>query len=377
MDLRYGIADENVQKRSIRDVILRERQQYEKVLPDGGHAPLRDRTCSAIVPLSFSLRAGELAVINCLNRLAAGGIRAVHFSPVILLPPGTQEDVLRGLVRQICRAAFPHGVRIGDVHAEVTDAVTRPVVVGSAEGVPLCAPAGCSPEEAEVKVEVKEGWDIVLMGPVGMEGTYILVSEYMELLQKRFPIPFLMRMAGLCSELCILDAAQAACLAASTEQGAPDDQRDGWRDRRAGRLDPEEACPTGKGDTPRACPGVEMVSLGEGGFFAGLWELSRRTGCGLEADLQAVPLLQETVEITNELGINPYAMRSAGSLLIAAKSGEGIVQRLWEAGRTAVRIGTLTGGREKVLRNGEERRYLDRPQTDALSAWMHDYRKNA
>jgi hydrogenase maturation factor len=114
-----------------------------------------------------------------------------------------------------------------------------------------------------------------------------------------------------------------------------------------------------------------MVSLSGGGFFAGLWELSKRTGCGLTIDLPLVPILQETIEITNYLEINPYLMRSAGCLLIAAHDGKKMVEALQAADIPAVCIGTLQDSNDKIIRNGEELRSLDRPQTDALDMYLH------
>ena len=324
MDLRYGSADENVRKRSILDVILHERQKFEK-LQDGFSSDtgffLETESC-----LLCPSRAGELAVISAVNRLAAGGIRAGLFSPVILLPPGTQEDVLRDLMHQICRTAFAHGIMIGEVKAEVTDAVTRPIVIGTAAGDRFCGE-----DPAEYSASGKG--DIILAGPVGMEGTYILVCEQFQALRERFSMSILARMKGLNEKLSVLHAAETAAQISESAGISP-----------------------------------VMVSLGEGGFFAGLWELSKKTGCGMDIDLQSVPLLQETIEITDFFGINPYSMRSAGSLLIAAADGNKILQRLEEQGRIAVRIGQLTAGKEKIIRNGEDVRYLDRPQTDTLAS---------
>jgi hydrogenase maturation factor len=324
MDLRYGSADENVRKRSIRDVILHEGHKFEKV--QNGFPSDTGFYLEAEPSLLCPSRAGELAVISAVNRLAAGGIRAGIFTPVILLPPGTQEDVLRELMRQICRTAFAHKIRIGEVKAEVTDAVTRPIVIGTAAGDRFCelCPAGY-PAAGES--------DIILAGPVGMEGTYILVCEQFQALRERFSMSILARMKGLNEKLSVLPIAERAA----------------EKSEKAGTV-------------------PVMVSLGEGGFFAGLWELSKKTGCGLDIDLQSVPLLQETIEITDFFGINPYSMRSAGSLLIAAADGKKIQRRLEEEGRIAVRIGKLTAGKEKIIRNGEDVRYLDRPQTDTLAS---------
>lgn len=320
MDLRYGSADENVRKRSILDVILHEWQKFEKL--QKGFSSDTGFYSETEPSLLCPSRAGELAVISAVNRLAADGIRAGIFSPVILLPPGTQEEELRDLMRQICRTAFAQRIMIGEVKAEVTDAVTRPIVIGTASGDRFCRECP----------SVREG-EIILAGPIGMEGTYILVCEQFQALRERFSMSILTRMKGLNEKLSILPAAETA---AKTSENA---------------------------DTVPA-----MVSLGEGGFFAGLWELSKKTGCGLDIDLQSVPLLQETIEITDFFGINPYSMRSAGSLLIAAADGKKIMQRLEEEGRIAVRIGKLTAGKEKIIRNGEDVRYLDRPQTDTLAS---------
>ena len=298
MDLRYGSADENVRKRSIQDIILHERQRFENRSERAG----KIQTSKQIIcdsgfgfgtetALICPSRAGELAVINAVNRLAAEGIRTTLFSPVVLLPPGTQEDVLRDLIGQICRRAFAEGIEIGRVQADVTDAVTRPLVIGTAAGESFFERL---PDHIPAAGDLKEG-DIIAVGPVGLEGTCILVCE-------------------------------------------------------------------------------QFKALRESGFFAGLWELSGKTGCGLEADLQTVPILQETIEITDYFGINPYAMRSAGSLLIAARDGDRLIQRFAEKGRAAVRIGKLTSGKDKIIRNGEDVRYLDRPQTDALVQW---YRESA
>ena len=336
MDLRYGSADENVRKRSIRDIVLHERQRFENC-PEKKETDRLPEKNEFLTGFGFAeeashmcpSRAGELAVIGAINKLAAEGIRAKSFSPLILLPPGTQEDLLRELMGQICRSAFADAVEIGEVHAEVTNAVTRPIVIGTAAGERFIKndPAVSNTGEKE----------IIVTGPVGLEGTYILVRERFKELKERFPMSILSRMVKAGEALSVLKAAESA-----EEISDP-------------------------------CHAPVMVSLGEGGFFAGLWELSKKTGCGLDADLQAVPILQETIEITDFFGINPYDMRSNGSLLIAASDADQVISRLEKEGRIAVKIGKLTGKKDKIIRNGEDVRFLDRPQTDSLA--LSEYRK--
>ena len=71
-------------------------------------------------------------------------------------------------------------------------------------------------------------------------------------------------------------------------------------------------------------------------------------------------------EIAIEHGVNPYQMLSTGALLIAAADGEGLVQKMALEGIPSVVIGRTTSGKERILRNGEEVRYLDKPQMDEM-----------
>ena len=114
--------------------------------------------------------------------------------------------------------------------------------------------------------------------------------------------------------------------------------------------------------------GIRMVNLSEGGFYAGLWKLAEKTHCGVDVDLKKVPILQETIEIANFFDIDPYWMESAGSLLAAIPAGkaEEVLTRLAESSIPAAVIGTLNDSNQKIIRNGDEMRFLDRPQADSL-----------
>ena len=42
------------------------------------------------------------------------------------------------------------------------------------------------------------------------------------------------------------------------------------------------------------------------------------SGVGLDIDLKKIPIRQETVEVCEALGLNPYILMSSGSMMIAA-----------------------------------------------------------
>ena len=109
-----------------------------------------------------------------------------------------------------------------------------------------------------------------------------------------------------------------------------------------------------------------MQDLSEGGIFGALWEMADGAGIGLDVALKRIPIQQETVEICEFFGVNPYQMLSTGALLIAAADGEGLVQKMALEGIPSAVIGRTTSGKERILRNGEEVRYLDKPQMDEM-----------
>ena len=109
-----------------------------------------------------------------------------------------------------------------------------------------------------------------------------------------------------------------------------------------------------------------VQAVGEGGVKAALWEMAKVLECGVDMDLKALPIRQETVEICEYLGVNPYQLSSTGSLLITAPEGEALAGKLAAAGIPAAVVGRLTDNNDKILRSGEEVQYLDRPAPDEI-----------
>ena len=309
MKLRSGKAGENVLDRS---VFKRIHAVYNK----------GEQVTMSADPVTLSVSAiGEYAVYAAVNALSAEKILPTCFRPVILLPPGTEESRLREIMDQISRACASQELVIEGGHTEITSAVTRPVVTGCCTGVPMAGNCTEEPESPCARQIVMTKW-------AGMEGSCILAQER-EDLQKVFPETLLHRMRSLGG---LLSVKKEAVICA--EEGAH-----------------------------------YLTDLSAGGFYAALWRLSKKAQRGLRVDLKSVPVLQETIEIANYFDIDPYRMRSAGSLLAVTDDAERLTARLAESGIYAVRIGELSpdpNDHDKILTNGEEIRYLDLPQPDEL-----------
>lgn len=180
--------------------------------------------------------------------------------------------------------------------------------------------------------------DIVMTGFAGLSGSVALAEEKYEMLLNRYPASFL--------------------------EGAKKQKRFLWQI--------PEAAPAGKSDDCSAYSFSEkdmigMYFLSEGGVFAGLWNMGKLAGIGLKVYGKRIPIKQETIEICNFFDVNPYQMFSLGSCLLLSKNGYRLKLRLLEKGIFSEVIGITTENNDRVVINGEERRYLERHYTEALA----------
>ena len=72
------------------------------------------------------------------------------------------------------------------------------------------------------------------------------------------------------------------------------------------------------------------------------------------------------MEICEYFDLNPYMLISSGCMLIVTDNANLLVDRLNEEGIAAAVIGRITQGHDRVIINGDERRYLEPPKADEL-----------
>lgn len=283
------------------------------------------------------------AVYSAVNRAAAweteyaleAGNRNMQCSVQvqIMLPAEEKEQTLQRMVCDIRDAAENSGAAPADVKACVTAAVSVPVTTASA--VILSATAGNTGAGAE-KAESAEsgnarktsltGSQIVMTKWAGTEGTARLTNRCREQLLKRYPAHFLDEAAAFDRYLSIVPE---AAVARKSGVGA-------------------------------------VCAAGEGGVFHALWTLAERAGTGLEVFLKKIPIRQETVEVCNMLDVNPYELAANGSLLCVTREGEALAESFRREGIPAEVIGFLTGENDRVIINGEERRFLEPAKEDSV-----------
>lgn len=262
---------------------------------------------------------GTLAIQITVNDLASSGAEPVGVLLTVLLPESVEEPELRQMMAQVETECAKAGVQIMGGHTEVTAVVNQPVVtvcgVGKVRDGQLISTAGA-----------KAGMDILVTKWIGIEGTSIIAKEKEEELLTRFSPSFVNDAKALDRYISVQ---KEAAVAVKTGVSA-------------------------------------MHDVTEGGIFGALWEMAEASGVGLEIDLRAIPIRQETVEICEYFGINPYQLISSGCMLMASADGNALVRELKKEGIPATVIGKATGGNDRVLLNEEERRFLEPPKTDEL-----------
>lgn len=359
--MRYGKITQTAWQRSVR-------RQLHTRGPEILFRPTPWETCSGLAAegaggkgflwteahaYGRSGRTGFYAVLQAAGELAARGVRICSVSVRVLLRPDAEEEELRELTAGIEDACARLGICVSAFQGEVAPAAAQNTVFVTGAGTIWSeAETRETRESSWLETETRDAWEssrpgadpascgrrddgsgqeILLCGYAGLEGTLRVLGEAEEELKTRFVPAFLARTEALKDELVTPDQLLAA-------------------QRQCGRI-------------------TAVRQIGSGGVLAALWELAEILHTGLETDLRAVALKQETVEICEFFRLNPYQMTSAGSFLIVTEDAETVLNVLEKAGARAGRLGVTKAQNARVITSGEETRYLDRPAPDELVRW--------
>lgn len=280
-------------------------------------------------------------ILSAANNLSAGGASPVAFLVSAMLPPEYEEPQLKADMcrmretAQKCVETAKSGTEpekrketesekagryvpgiIGG-HTQISSAVTRPVY--SVTGI-----GSISGEAAKNRRILQPGDVLVVANAIALGGTAAIARAKEKELLSHYPFQLIDRAKKFGDQLCVGETARAI-----THFGA-----------------------------------AAMHDLSQGGIFNALWEMADQAGVGLEVDLKKIPVHQETIEICEYFDMNPYYLYSAGALLVGTQHGEALVSYLEAEGISAAVIGRATDGNDRVIRNGSEQRYLDRPKPD-------------
>lgn len=266
---------------------------------------------------------GTLAVHITANDIASSGADLIGIMLSVLLPENSSEAELKSLMHDIDKVCEQLQIEVIGGHTEVTKAVNQIIVtvtgIGKMKKNLLIKTAGALP-----------GQEIVMTKWAGLEGTAILAKSMEADLLSRYSAEFINQAKNLIDYISVVPESKIA-----RELGVS-----------------------------------SMHDVTEGGIFGALWEIAAASRVGLEVYLQKIQLKQETVEICEFFDLNPYMLISSGCMLIVTDKANLLVERLKEQGIASAVIGRITEGNDRIVINGDERRYLEPAKSDELYKLM-------
>lgn len=311
--MKLGIVSENIRDRSINRILKK------GASPEGDCALLcQSGAASYETPLAV-----ERAFWQATNSLASIGGTISYITVQIFLAPRDREIRIKEVTEKLAELSGGYGIPVADCNAEVVANCQSPLVVVNAVGM-------CNKQKSRQSFKPL---DLYMTKWIGMEGSLYILEGQEELLTTRFPESVLRNIRSFRDRMSIVSEAAVAMNAQAN---------------------------------------VELFSLAQGGVLAGLWKFLDRLQdtydipVGMEVNLRNIPVKQETIEICELLGLNPYGLLSGGGMLIAAPKESRIEGKMKEAGISCVQIGTLFQGNDRVLLNGEDRSFLNLPDQDEI-----------
>lgn len=278
---------------------------------------------STMISYGQSKYTGIYALAFVANELWAGGAEEMKVEASVTIPPIVYKSRMNGIMKMLQKTCEEEKICLEKTKGQIASVVSLPevCVTGAAKT------EECLPEKR--KKEVSCGQEIILAGWVGMSGMLQAAEEKEKELGQQFSPSFMKKILEHRKELFgkkIIDIIKA---------------------------EGEEK--------------VTMIKqIGEGGLLASLWDVAKETKLGLETDMKRFSILQETVEVCERYRINPYQLSSIGSFLVVADGADVLAEKLREHGVQAEVAGRMTDNHDKIIRNGEEIRYIDRPAPDEI-----------
>lgn len=323
--MKMGKVSENVLKRSILRQLKTKRDEVLYGAGIGEDCVILTFEEVSLIAITTSpvtwdgTDAAKYAFHAAINDLAASGAESVAVTISALLPIDIEEAAIKAMIAQLEEECSKLHIQIAGGHTEITDAVIRPVVTMTGIGK-------LKKENISSVANIKPGQDIVVSKWIALEGTARIAKKKEEELITKYPYRFIEEARNFERFLSVV---------------------------------PEAALAVKSG----VCA---MHDAAEGGIFGALWEMAEGAGVGLEIDLKKLPIRQETIEICEFYEINPYALVSGGCLLMVADNGYDLAETLRNSGIPAVVVGKTTDSNDRIIKNEEERRFLEPPKSDEL-----------
>jgi len=261
---------------------------------------------------------GKLAVhVNC-NDIASSGGEPIGILVTILAPTSSSIEEINAVMHEIDEEAAKIGIEIIGGHTEVTSAVNKMVISVTVIGKNK---KGRSIKTAGAQV----GDDIVVTKAIGLEGTYILINDYQQRVEKVLSKEEIDFGKSLIDKISVLEE---------------------------GKIGGEFGVNS-------------MHDITEGGLLGGLFEVAMASNKGFKIFKDKIPMFDITKKVCEEFKIDPLRLISSGSMLITTKNGEELIKKLNNKGINSSIIGTICE-RDGILVEDNKEIKVTPPKRDEL-----------
>ncbi|HWQ80159.1 MAG TPA: AIR synthase family protein [Anaerovoracaceae bacterium] len=212
---------------------------------------------------------GRLAVHISCNDIASNGVEPLGIMLAVMLPVGTTEEQVEGIMKQAAEVSEELGVEIIGGHTEITPAVNKPVIVSTA--------IGRGPKWSSQQAENMKPGDYILMTKqAGLEGTAIIAGDFKD------------ELAGFLTDEEFREAKEMMRQISVVREGVI-----------AGKI---------------GTAGMHDVT--EGGVLGAVWEMCDIAKTGAEVWIDRVPVAGVTKKICDYFDIDYLRLISSGSMVI-------------------------------------------------------------
>lgn len=315
--MKIGKVSENIIKRSVLKNI------------DNSNSAAAGSVCAIFTGYIADESSAECAVhaiIRAYNNAAVAGLSGSRVALTISMPEKMREIKLKDMMKCAGEYAKINNIQIVDGHTETVIGLVKPIVTATLIAdryLDDSKPGERGTNRLNPK-DLKPGQSIVMTKWMAMSGSARIAREHMEELKTRYP-SFLLEDAVALEQF--YSVVPEAAVAIKT--GA-----------------------------------VCMNDCSDGGIFAALWQLGDMGGVGLEVDLKSIPVRQESIEVCEFFDINPYRLRSDGSMLIVTDTPDELIESLASEEILGTVIGHISDNNDRVIVSGEDRRFLEEPRQD-------------
>lgn len=264
---------------------------------------------------------GQLAVNISLNDIASCGATPFGIMVTIMIPPSGTVEQLKEIMSDINKTCNEMNIDVLGGHTEVTDAVTRFVIVSTA--------IGKVKKEKLVKTKNAQVNDVILVTKhVGLEGTSIIINEKENELKNTISQKHLNLGKNLINQISVV---KEGIIASNLLVNS-------------------------------------MHDITEGGVLGAIWEVCKSCDLGAKIKKEKIPIMNITKSICDYYKLDPLKLISSGSMLITCneKVSKLLIEQLHNEKINCTNIGVLTKEKDILINDNDKLINIEEPISDEL-----------